>query len=74
MLDKLRARLAEDPNAIWFVAGPLILTTVTLCLLRAILEWRINHDPNFLIVFTIFGTLGGVAIFKLWKTYRRFNP
>lgn len=74
MFAKLRALIVRDPNAIWFIAGPLAIIGFGLALARAVIEWRVNHDPHYLIVFAIFGTLGSTVVFKLWQTYRRFIP
>lgn len=77
MLAKILGRLTgwdKHPENVWFIAGPLAALGLTLGLVRSVLQWTLYRDPWFLVIFVAINSLGAVAFFKLWKTYRRFIP
>lgn len=53
----------KHPGAVWFLAGPLMVFALSVVVLRAILELKLNGDPWYLVIVMV-GL--GFLVLGLW--------
>lgn len=64
----------NNPASVFYIAIPLAVIAVGLLFMQAYLQYKINHNIGYFVIFSIFTVLSAIAGIQMRRMWKKVRP